>query len=98
GDRTDVTRTDTNPFYGDVDFVKVTISRRVNYSSGRQWLRNMRSKLMEKGNVEAAAIFRSAELSLARHIEPWPNKIVSLIYELGSDFGHSIGRPLAWLG
>jgi hypothetical protein len=86
-----------NPFAGDVVFTQVRISRARRHSRGLQWLRDVRAKLAERGNIEMAGLFRATELALARPEEPASSRIVSWIYEVGCDFGYSIGRPLTWL-
>lgn len=63
---------------------------------GAQWLRDARKLLNDKNNGLAAAVFHAAELVVSRPNEPWAARWASRVYELGSDFGNSIGRPVAW--
>lgn len=87
----------TNPFKGDVTLSKVRISRAHRHLRGLQWLRDVRAKLSERSNGEMAGLFRATELALARRDESVPSQVVSIIYEVGCDFGYSLGRPAAWL-
>jgi hypothetical protein len=58
--------------------------------------RNMRAHLSRLNNVPAAGIIHSAELGFDRRTERFPGNVLSLLYERGSDYGSSIGMPLAW--
>jgi hypothetical protein len=61
-----------------------------------QGYRDARQDLLARNNVLAAAVFHSAELALDRRRERFANRFVSWIYELLSDYGNSIARPLVW--
>lgn len=63
---------------------------------GAQWLRDARVEMNEKSNTTAAAHFHAGELVLTRPDEPWPTRFVSHVYEWGSNFGISVGRPVVW--
>ncbi|MEK6755107.1 MAG: hypothetical protein AABZ02_03040 [Bacteroidota bacterium] len=84
------------PFRGDVSLSTIALPRQPT-KDGIQWLRDMRAILLDKGNQRAASFFHAAELAQERGREPLINRIVSRAYELGSDFGNSIGRPVLWL-
>lgn len=85
-----------NPF-GDVTIRRLSLARHM-LGQNIQWLRDTRKHLTDKGNTPAASPFHAAELALDREHEPFWNRMVSHVYEIGSDFGNSIGRPLGWLG
>ena len=69
---------------------------------GVQWLRDTREALNARNNFVAAGIFHASELKLTRP-KGWQRKIRSAYwwtswgYQLGSDFGNSIGLPFLWL-
>jgi hypothetical protein len=58
--------------------------------------RNIRAHLSAKEDTLAAGVFHSAELAMERVNEPFWNRVFSWIYEVGSDYGNSISRPIKW--
>lgn len=63
-----------------------------------QGYRNMRHHMLQLNNSLAANRFHAAELVVLRKTEDgWFTKFVSKSYELSSDYGNSIGRPIALL-
>jgi hypothetical protein len=62
-----------------------------------QHYRNARLHLTERGNARAAGIFHAVEMSHERKIYGWDvSTLFGLFYEVASDYGNSIGRPLFW--
>ena len=49
-----------------------------------------------ESHAEENAFFR-LEMLARKHKEPWPQKGLYWLYEILSDYGQSIFRPLAWL-
>ena len=54
----------------------------------------MRHHLMSLENETTASMFHSLELAIERENDPPLNKFLSLCYEMFSDYGASITRPL----
>lgn len=88
--------TGAEPFRGDVSLSNIGLPR-CPTKDGIQWLRDTRTILLKKNNQRAASFFHAAELAQERGREPIINRVASHLYELGSDFGNSISRPLLWL-
>jgi len=65
--------------------------------AGPQPYRNLRHHLRALENDRAANIVHAAEQAVERETDSWPAKILSHLYELGSDFGGSVGRPILLL-
>lgn len=90
-----------NPFHGNVLIRDTWLARDPRDHAGRiSDLRQIRTHLSSINNFAAAGIFHAAELSLERkHIKRWlsARKFVSWIYEVLSDYGNSISRPLIFL-
>lgn len=88
-----------NPFTGTVVFRNVFFPRdRKNYLlEGAQPYRNLRHHLRSLENAQMANLLHSAELAVERQDDTWPNRVISWLYELFSDFGSSALRPLLWL-
>lgn len=86
---------EVNPFRGDVALRAVRLPS-TKESHGLQWLRDARSNLNERNNALAAAVFHASELALSRPGEPPVNRLASWIYQWGSNFGNSLGRPVGW--
>ena len=89
----------TSAFVGDVSFDRITLPRTDEHHR-IQWLRDAREALNARSNFVAAGIFHASELKLTRP-KGWRKFFsaywwTSLVYQAGSDFGNSIGRPLAW--
>ena len=82
-------------FVGDVWFRRVRLPTNA-ARHGEQWLRDTRAALNARNNFVAAGIFHASELALSRRREPTINQVASWVYQAGSDFGNSIGRPIAW--
>lgn len=86
-------------FVSDVVFHSLTLPHTDEYH-GVQSIRDAREALNARNNYVAAGLFHAAELKLTRP-KKWINKIssaywwTSLGYQAGSDFGNSIGRPVA---
>jgi hypothetical protein len=54
--------------------------------------------MLQLNNSLAANKFHAAELAVLRKTEDgWFTRIISKLYELSSDYGNSIGRPIALL-
>lgn len=85
-------------FTGDVAFENVFIPRFEGPHSRQQLqpLRTLRSNLIRLRNYRAAGIFHGVELALERKRLSWIGKIVNWLYEVGSDYGTSIKRPVFW--
>jgi len=64
------------------------------FDADPQQYRNARSFLQSNNNTLAAATFHSAELALDRHRETMISRFVSWIYEVFSDYGNSVSRPV----
>lgn len=62
-----------------------------------QTVRNLRQHLLDHNNRLAAGVLHSVELAHERPHERWPSRVISYIYEVGSDFGNSTVRPAGWL-
>jgi hypothetical protein len=86
-------------FVGDISFHSIMLPHTDEYH-GVQSLRDAREALNARNNYVAAGHFHASELKLTRP-KKWLRKIssaywwTSLVYQAGSDFGNSIGRPLA---
>ncbi len=88
---------DPNPIIGTIELRKVYLPHDPSeFDVDPQEYRDARAFLLERNNTLAAAVFHSAELALDRHRESWANQFASWIYELMSDYGNSIARPLLW--
>jgi hypothetical protein len=61
-----------------------------------QWLRDARIALNARSNFVAAGVFHASELALSREREPCINRVASLVYQAFSNYGNSIGLPIAW--
>lgn len=85
-----------NPFAGNVTIRNVQISAQQE-DADIQWLRDVRARLVERNNHRAAGVFHSVEMRRMRDTEPLANRLVSYFYQLGSDYGNSISRPLVLL-
>lgn len=89
-----------NPFTGTVSFspsVFFSRDRRQYLLKGPQPYRNLRYHLRSLENAQMANFIHSAELAVERDDDTWPNRAISRLYELFSDFGSSALRPLVWL-
>jgi hypothetical protein len=87
-------------FVGNASFHWITLPRTVE-PHRVQWLRDAREAFTARNNLIAASIFHASELKLARPKE-WfkifhPYWLASWAYQVGSNFGNSIGLPLFWL-
>jgi hypothetical protein len=91
----------TRAFVGNVSFDRIGLPP-TDQPHGVQWLRDTREALNARSNFVAAGIFHASELKLTRP-KGWLRKIcsaywwASLGYEIGSNFGNSIGRPIGCL-
>jgi hypothetical protein len=89
----------TGAFVGDISFHSIVLPHTDTYH-GVQSLRDAREALNARNNYVAAGLFHASELKLTRP-KKWLYKIssaywwASLGYQAGSDFGNSIGRPIA---
>lgn len=89
-----------NPFTGTVSFSADVFFPRDRHRyllKGPQPYRNLRHHLRDLENAQMANLVHSAELAAERDDDSWPNRIISRMYELFSDFGSSALRPLVWL-
>ncbi len=89
-----------NPFTGPVSLRTVFLPRdSENYLlKGPQPYRNLRLHLLNLGNVPAASLVHAAELAVEREEEyTKTQKLMSILYQLFSDFGLSAFRPIGWL-
>ncbi|MDH5328254.1 MAG: hypothetical protein OEZ68_22100 [Gammaproteobacteria bacterium] len=89
-----------NPFSG-----SVKVSAKVDFPTtptegfiqGAQPYKNMQHHFRALDNHLAADIFHSLEMRMERHNDsPWSN-LFNIFYGLISNYGASIGKPLAWL-
>lgn len=86
-----------NPFTGSIWFANTWFPTEKNMPQGAQPYRNMRHHLRSLSNMQMADLFHALELRTERRQETWTNKAISYIYDLFSDFGASILRPILWL-
>lgn len=89
-----------NPFTGTVSFSADVFFPRDRHRyllKGPQPYRNLRHHLRDLENAQMANLIHSAELAVERDDDSLPNRIISRLYELFSDFGSSALRPLVWL-
>jgi len=86
-----------NPFTGSVWFVDTWLPTDKNMIQGPQPYRNMRHHLRSLSNMQMADLFHALELRTERKQETWTNKTISYLYDVFSDFGASILRPVLWL-
>ncbi len=86
-----------NPFTGSIWFANTWFPTEKNMPQGAQPYRNMRYHLRSLSNMQMADLFHALELRTERRQETWTNKAISYIYDLFSDFGASILRPILWL-
>ncbi|MEW6330815.1 MAG: hypothetical protein AB1560_05070 [Pseudomonadota bacterium] len=86
-----------NPFTGSIWFEKTWFPTEKNMVQGAQPYRNMRHHLRSLSNMQMADLFHALELRTERRQETWTNKAISYLYDLFSDFGSSILRPVLWL-
>lgn len=89
-----------NPFTGTVSFSADVFFPRDRHRyllKGPQPYRNLRHHLRDLENAQMANLIHSAELAVERDDDSLPNRIISRLYELFSDFGSSALRPLMWL-
>ncbi len=88
-----------SPFTGSVEFQNVDFTRKSEEGllAGPQPYRNLRHHLRALENDQAASIVHAAEQAVERETDSWPGRYLSHLYEFGSDFGASFGRPLFWL-
>lgn len=89
----------SNPFTGSVSLPGVFLPREPGkyLLEGPQPYRNLRSHLMKLENAQTANVVHSAELAVERKTDTTINKVLSVLYEIFSDFGSSALRPLVWL-
>lgn len=90
---------DGNPFIGSVVFSNVFFPKKIDLGllSSAQPYRNMKHHLISLENEVEAAKFHSLELVIERASDPFPNKQLSYLYAISSDYGGSILRPILWL-
>jgi len=62
-----------------------------------QPFRNFRHHLKSLENTPMSNLFHSLELRAERMTDPLPNKTISYLYDLFSEYGSSILRPFLWL-
>lgn len=86
-----------NQFRGPLTIRDTWFCRDHGFGIDVQDCRNIRKDLAEKGLIAAAGEFHAIELALKRRSEPFIPKTFNWLYEVISDYGNSIGRPLAWL-
>ena len=86
-----------NPFTGSIWFANTWFPTEKDMPQGAQPYRNMRHHLRSLSNMQMADFFHALELRTERRQETWTNKAISYIYDLFSDFGASILRPILWL-
>ncbi len=88
-----------NPFTGSVSLRGIFLPREPEkyLLEGPQPYRNLRSHLRKLENAQTANVVHSAELAVERKTDTKMNKLLSLLYEICSDFGSSALRPLVWL-
>ncbi len=86
-----------NPFTGPVWFSGAWFPIDKHSLDRAQPYRNMRYHLRDLENVRMADLFHALELRAERQQETWTNKIISYVYDMFSDFGASILRPILWL-
>ncbi len=88
-----------NPFASSVAFEDTFFPRHTSkyFIDNAQPYRNMRHHLMSLENETTASMFHSLELAIERENDPPLNKFLSICYEMLSDYGASITRPLNWL-
>jgi hypothetical protein len=91
-----------NPFTGHISLEDVYVPRQDGeYKEGRygsQPWSSMRAHVLALGNQKDAGVFHAAQLSIEQQYETsWPIKSVSWIYGIFSNYGNSIGLPIAWL-
>lgn len=89
-----------NPFTGSVSLSNVFLPRCTEkyLLEGPQPYRNLRYHLRSLENAQTANLVHAAELAVERKTDTKTNKLLSMLYELFSDFGSSTLRPLVWLG
>lgn len=87
----------SNPFTGSIWFANTWFPTEKDMPQGAQPYRNMRHHLRSLSNMQMADFFHALELRTERRQETWTNKAISYIYDLFSDFGASILRPILWL-
>ena len=86
----------TRAFVGDVSLHRVTLPPTAE-PYRMQWLRDAREAFTARNNLIAAGIFHTSELKLYRRNGGLAYLLTSWGYQLGSNFGNSIGRPFGWL-
>ena len=86
-----------NPFTGSIWFANTWFPTEKDMPQGAQPYRNMRHHLRSLSNMQMADLFHVLELRTERRQETLTNKAISYIYDLFSDFGASILRPILWL-
>jgi hypothetical protein len=86
----------TKAFVGDVWFRRLKLPKNPTYHDV-QWLRDTREALNARSNSVAAGVFHASELALSRRRESCINQLASWVYQVGSNFGNSIGLPIFWL-
>ncbi len=87
-----------DPVRGEVRLSNVYIPR-FNPDAERldvQPLRTMRAALVSLHNARAAGIFHAVELSLSRKTDPILPRFIGYLYEMGCDYGNSLGRAVIW--
>lgn len=85
--------TDKNPFTGSA---RISYFKLSNDFSNTQAYRNLRHHLLAMHNLEAAAVFQSAEMNASFHHQPIVEKIFNILYRISADYGNSTLRPLLW--
>lgn len=86
-----------NPFTGSVWFSKTWFPTDKHLPDKAQPYRNMRHHLRDLGNIRMADLFHALELKTERSEETLTNKFFNWLYEILSDYGASILRPILWL-
>ena len=89
-------RFDKSAITGDARFNGLYLNRSP-ARHGTQWLRVARAGFTENQNLAAAGAFHATELIHDRREQPLATRLVSVIYEAGSNFGGSIGRAAMWV-
>jgi hypothetical protein len=82
-------------FDGEVWLHNLALSKNPEHH-GVQWLRDARTALNARSNFVAAGVFHASELALSRKREPFINRVASYVYQVGSNFGNSLGWPIFW--
>lgn len=93
------TQENKNPFRKAVEFINVFMPHTRRYGMIEpQELSYLVYHLREMDNYRDADFVHAAEQAQYRYIEEsWTTKVISILYEVGSNFGSSQVRPIIWI-